>query len=206
MSSIFHSIVEFWISYGPWIGAALIPTVIAGLSLSPKTAATATLIGQVWSLIKQAMGLLSLATFKDQPGTFQLPLKLGKVVSKKTSSTGIIALFFLAHTSSCAWLKSDAKSIGNTILHCAGQEVKDVASELVPTLITAVGSHTSFDKIVEGLINQFGLNIVGCAALDAKKELAARIPVGGPIANNPTVIELNKLNTLIASKKWVSGE
>lgn len=82
--SMFGTIWEkwnwFWEAYGPWIGAALIPTIITGLSLSPKTEKAIPWINKAWDAFKKLMDVLSVLSHKDKLGTFQAPLNVKKLV------------------------------------------------------------------------------------------------------------------------------
>lgn len=73
--SILENIRDFWANYGEWMTLALIPTIVAGLTISPKTAPAAGWVTKIWDGVKIVMGFLSVLTHKDQAGTFKLPLK-----------------------------------------------------------------------------------------------------------------------------------
>ena len=83
MMTVLEHINAFWAAYGEWITVALIPTIVAGLTISPSTKEAAGWVQKIWNGIKTVMNFLSVLTHKDQAGTFQLPLKLGKVLPKK---------------------------------------------------------------------------------------------------------------------------
>ncbi len=72
--SVLENISEFWANYGGWIGLALIPTVITGLTISAKTAKAAPIVQKVWDGLKIIMDFLSVVTHKDKMGTFKLPM------------------------------------------------------------------------------------------------------------------------------------
>lgn len=92
MYTVLEHINAFWAAYGEWITVALIPTVIAGLTISPRTEKAAGWIPKIWDTIKMVMGFLSLLTHKDQAGTFQLPLKAGKLLPKKKDADVEVAV------------------------------------------------------------------------------------------------------------------
>lgn len=75
MITVLDGIGEFWVSYGQWIGLALIPTVITGLTISAKTAKAAPVVQKIWDGIKIFMDFLSVVTHKDKMGTFKLPMQ-----------------------------------------------------------------------------------------------------------------------------------
>lgn len=86
--SILEHIKDFWASYGEWMTIALIPTIIAGLTISPRTAPAAHWVGKIWDGVKILMNFLSVLTHKDQPGTFKLPLTTStKKLEEKTGTT-----------------------------------------------------------------------------------------------------------------------
>lgn len=64
----------------PWVIFSLLPSVIAGLSLSPTTSGWA-------ARVKTFLHYLSLVTYKDQPGTFKLPLTKGPAKKPKKKVT-----------------------------------------------------------------------------------------------------------------------
>lgn len=208
MSSIFTAIIGFWTTYGPWIGAALIPTIITGLSLSPKTALEATWVQKIWNVVKQVMGFLSLATPKDTVGTFQLPLKLGKVLNKKNvppAGGAALLLIFVFTNSGCTWFKSEVKTAETIGLNCLEQGIKDKYMDLVPVVIAAT-TGGALTQVIEAFGKEFGEDVVACAAKDAKTQLLAQLPAGGAIANDPTTAKVNKLNMVIKAKKWTYSE
>ena len=114
------AIWNFWTTWSPWIGASLIPSIITGLALAPKLAADASFVQTIWDWVKKAMEVLSVVTHKDQPGTFKMPLKLGKLLTKKTVPPAAILLLAIGlGTHGCSWLSSETKKAGTGLLDCA---------------------------------------------------------------------------------------
>src|SRR5690349_24545766 len=114
LSTIWSNFSAFWEAYGPWIGAALLPAIITGLTLSPKTEGAAGVVQKVWNGIKMVMDFLSVLSHKDKPGTFQLPLKAGAAVAmivKKPGGPATILLVFVFAGSqvNCSWWSSGGK-------------------------------------------------------------------------------------------------
>lgn len=68
------AVQSFFATWGPWLTLSLIPTIITGLSVMPSTQPVASFLQKVLDILKQILAYLSLVTFKDQDGTFQLPL------------------------------------------------------------------------------------------------------------------------------------
>lgn len=206
MSTVWSYISSVWVTYGSWIGVSLIPTIIAGLSISPRTAPEAAVVQKVWGIIKQIMGIFSVATFKDAPGTFQLPLKLGKIKDK--ASVINTMLFFLVlggvvGYSGCAWFVKDSKAVGNVVLHCSGQEVTEKSGELVQVVLAAAGT-SSLEQIIEALVEKFSLDVAGCAVISSRDQVALSTSTIAHVAIADSAQKVNKLNLLISSKKWVS--
>ncbi len=207
MSTVLSYISSVWVTYGSWIGLSLIPTIIAGLSVSPKTAGDAVIVQKIWDIIKHIMNVFSVATFKDVPGTFQLPLKLGSIV-KNTSVTGSIILLFILGGSGCAWFTSTSKEVGSVVLHCAGQEITERSGELVQVVLAAAGT-SSLEQIVEALVEKFGLDVAGCSVLASRDQVATSVGSATKLSHTivlpETAQKLDKLNSIIVLKKWVPG-
>lgn len=66
METYANSAYALYKVWAPWILTSLVPSLIVGLSQSPKTKGAST-------LLKRALGLLSVVTHKDSAGTFKLP-------------------------------------------------------------------------------------------------------------------------------------
>lgn len=64
-------LVDFWHQASPWILTGLLPSVLVGLTKSPKTSG----IGKAISGLLQVVSVL---THKDHAGTFKLPLVVKK--------------------------------------------------------------------------------------------------------------------------------
>ncbi len=90
MNTVLEHVSAFWATYGEWMTVAMIPTVIAGLTISPKTKPATTWVTKSWDVVKMIMGFLSVLTHKDQPGTFQLPLKAGKAIKKVRKKKAVV--------------------------------------------------------------------------------------------------------------------
>lgn len=220
MSTVWNAIGSFWASYGTWVGIALIPTIITGLSMSPTLAADAPWVTKIWDMIKVIMGVFSVATPKDTVGTFQLPLKLSKVkkvgvMFKKTPppSTGAMAMFTIVFLSAymtvvdlsgCAWFKSEAKTAGNIVLNCTEIAGKDaVTVDNLAKVIAEASTGSSITDIVTSFITQFGEQIAGCAASKADQLLAMKMSVGSGEVNETTILGHNNLQSVMATHKWV---
>lgn len=227
MEDFMQSFGEFWKTWGPWISVSLIPTLIAGLSISPKTKPAAGKVEKIWNGLKTLLGMLSVVTHKDEPGTFQLPLKMGKVVKRKkkdktdvsNTPTGpgcaagllIIAFSTTPMQMGCSWFKSDtAKQIADGAIQCAIQSVQSNARSLLPTILAILtGKADNWKQQVEAIAKEFGRDATACALVIASQELTNSIPAAGS-ADDPKVKEAQqgvlKASTFINEKNWTFAE
>lgn len=200
--NILDNINSFWVTYGPWIGASLIPTIMTGLTLSAKTADAASAVEKIWGYIKQVMNFLSWATHKDVPGTFQAPLKLGKLRKKPTTGAALLLVFLLSPNSGCSWFKSGTSAIASDIIDCAkaeGQSLKDGRSLIVLALDIAAkissvikGGESALETAVTDLIKEYGEPIVACVLRDT-------LPgTGAPMLSAEDMVTLK----VIDNHKW----
>ncbi len=195
MSTIWENFAAFWASYGPWIGAAIIPTIITGLTMSPKTAKAGPWVQKVWDGIKMVMDFLSVLTHKDKPGTFQLPLKADKVIEKvndkieekkeekkeeeekKTGGgTGVLVFVFVAILGSqqgCAWWSKNGGDVKEAAFNCAVEAAQDKARPLVLTMVGVLtgASDDTWKKQTKVLAKEFGKDAVACATRTALERI-----------------------------------
>ena len=197
----------FFSTYWPWIVTALIPTLITGLSLSPKTAPEAAWLQKALDYLKKVLSVFSVATFKDQVGTFKLPLFLDKIIKKVPPSAVILAIF-LGASLSCAGVQKDIKTAAGVVATCSGSAAKQTASGLVPVIEAAAQQDGDIlTNVVEGLLKVFTGDVVACSVKDAKADLIAKLPAGKSMdAASPSefkaVAAPNKLAKLIRDKQW----
>ncbi len=212
------TIRSFWETWGPWISLALIPTLITGLSLSPKTKKYATWIGETWDKIKPGIALFSVATFKDQPGTFKAPLTTGIKTDPEDkplpppAGPGCAAIVFVLMTSlsptlaSCAWLSSSGSKAKEVVIDCTVEAVKANAAHLLPIVMAILtGTSPDWKKMLEGFTKELGRDAVACALNNAAIELQAKIPAEGP-GDDPEATKAvrgtQKARVFIAEKDW----
>lgn len=193
MSTIWETFAEFWQAWGPFIGTALIPTIIVGLSVSPKTAEAKGVIEKVWNILKQVLDFLSVATHKDKDGTFQLPFKLDSVRKKEEDSDGppspptgpilpvvMLAIFLTLPQAGCAWLKTTGHEAKDTAIDCTVSSVQDNARALVPAVIGILtGGAVNWKDQVKTFVKGFGRDATACAMQVALQRL------NDPIASEP---------------------
>lgn len=182
MSSVLSAISWFWVTYGPWIGAALIPTIITGLSLAPQTAGATGIVTKVWNYLKVLMGLFSVATPKDAPGTFQLPLKMGRLRKKSGPAVGLVLIIFLTSSTtqvSCAWWHKHSAEVEEVAINCGVTALRDAGQSLLPAVLAILtGGSINWQEQINAFGKQFGQDAVACALEFASSKLMAEHPMG----------------------------
>jgi len=175
MYTLWEKFAEFWQVWGPFIGTSLIPTLIVGLSVSPATAEAKNNVEKVWNVVKKVLDFLSVATHKDKPGTFQLPLKLGVLAKKKEVPPAlllILALSIPATQSGCSWLKGTGQEMKSTAIDCSVQAAQDGARNLVPAIIGILtGGSVNWKDQVQVFVKEFGRDATACAVQTALRRL-----------------------------------
>lgn len=194
MLTFWEKFSEFWQAYGPWIGASLVPTIVVGLSVSPKTREAAGVIQKVWDVVKMTLDFLSVATHKDKPGTFQLPLKAGALLKKAKDGSGEAGLvLFLAGATAgyssigcVSWFKEEGSKAKAVAIDCSIASVKENASQLVPALVGILtGNSVNWKDQVKVFVKEFGQEATSCAMQAAIKRLQDPVssePVEDPAA------------------------
>lgn len=189
MNALWEKFSEFWAAWGPWISVSLIPTIIVGLSVDPRTANAKNAVERAWIVLKQILDFLSVAKPKNRPGTFQLPLKLGAIVAKK-DGTALVLLFAIGASGSltgCAWLTSTGKEAKRVAIDCSIAAVQDHARALVPTLIGILtGGAVNWKDQVKVFAKEFGRDATACALTAALQRL------NEPIAAEPLVNQMEE--------------
>ena len=228
MSQFMSNFSDFWASWGPWISLLLVPTLITGLSISPKTAKAAGVVQQIWDGLLKILTLFSVATFKDQPGTFQLPLKMGKLLPKKKASSGepkdppmssggpagcaaLLALSLAAGSTQpgCAWWHSEeGQRIKNAVIDCSTEAIKSNSAHLLPVIMAILtGTAPNWDQQIEAFTKEMGRDAVACAMDMASRELLASVPASGSGAELTPEAKaaqggVTKARTYVQTKGW----
>jgi len=182
MSTAWAAFAEFWQTWGPWIGTALIPTIIVGLSVSPKTVDAAGYVQKAWDIIKMILDALSVVSHKDKPGTFQLPFKMNALVAKKEPTDGappagpVLVLIFVVGSSysqtGCSWWKTESTNVKRTVIDCSVASVQENASHLVPAIIGILsGGAVNWKDQVKVFVKEFGRDATACALQAATQRL-----------------------------------
>jgi hypothetical protein len=189
MSTLWEKFSEFWAAWGPWISVSLIPTIIVGLSVDPRTHAARNAVEKAWNVIKQILDVLSVAKPKDRPGTFQLPLKLGAIVEKKKDGTVLVLIFALSSYGAmgCAWMQSTGEQAKKVAIDCSVAAVQDNARALVPALIGMLtGGAVNWKDQVKVFAKEFGRDATACALTAALQRL------NEPVAAEPVVNQVEE--------------
>lgn len=176
MSEFWATFVTFWADYGPYIGAAVVPTIITGLTISPKTAGAAPWVQKIWDGLKMVLDFLSVLTHKDKPGTFQLPLKAGKLLEKKEVPPAVVLLFVVGISStqaSCAWWKKNSGEVKQVAKDCTLSSAREQAGPLMNTLVGIYtgASEGTWKKQVGSLAKTFGWDTIQCASKYALEKI-----------------------------------
>lgn len=213
MSAVITAFNTFWASWGPWITVGLVPTIIAGLSVSPKTQPEAAWIQRQWDRIKSILQYFSVATFSDHPGTFKLPLTKSGPKKRKnsgvdsgpgsgSSSSGACAALIIAgvaahNTGCCSWTHScqaddTAGQIATNTIDCGIASIEDDAARLLPLIMTVLtGNKPDWQAELDSL-KQSGTEAFVCALQSASFMLADGSKPGSneKLTANQTVMSL----------------
>ena len=223
MQKFMEQFGEFWKVWGPWISISLIPTIIAGLSISPKTAPEAAFVSKAWGMIKQFLSFFSLATFKDDAGTFQAPKVLSvpfRMVFKKTPPPTALILFFVMGATTlsgcCAWTGTCGKDdVGGQVatgaINCGKAAIIKEIANLLPTVLAVLtGGAANWDTQLNAL-GGVGADALACAIQQATGQLLtkstppASAPAAGPEVMKERAVAAEgaqKGNEYMAKKKW----
>lgn len=210
MQAFLNWLSAFLASYGPWIVTGLIPTVITGLSLSPKTSGAVTWVQKAAEVFKQIMSILSFVTHKDEPGTFQVPVL--KAFKKKggpgpgAGAAGCAALFLLAASmtqTGCAGLWKDTAPVRNKVFDCVKSVAKENAVRLLPAVIAIFeGNADNWRDQLGAFGKQFGEEALACAVNAATEEIHEKVMAGVAADAHADSSALTKARTFAAEKKW----
>jgi hypothetical protein len=203
MTTVMEHLSAFWLSYGSWIGVALIPTIISGLTISPKTADGAPIVQKVWDMIKMVMSVLSILTHKDQPGTFQAPLKMGRLVKKAPPTTLAAVVLLFAFSSSqvnCAWWDKHGQQVEDVAINCGTTAIHDAAMHLLPAVLAIVsGGSINWNEQLNAFAKQFGQDSVACALEFASNKLMAEAPMGVGYGSSESMEGVNRARSYMVS-------
>jgi hypothetical protein len=175
---IMHAIGEFLKVWGPWITLSLIPTLIVGLSKSPKTRG-------IVDVLKYILQFLSVVTPVDHPGTFKLPLtasaKLPPKVGGKMPGTGPLVTLILAGSllasatlsgnAGCSWITSIGKGSKEGVINCGVEAVMSDAANLIATVKAIITGGAINWKDQLNALKALGEDALACALYVVGDEL-----------------------------------
>lgn len=200
MSNAIHWIRIFWADWGPIFTLILIPSIITGLSKSPSTVGASKIVQQVWDVIKQVLSYISTTKFKDEPGTFQLPVltaarrtkklmvakKMMKAARRDTDDTptpppgigtavlSILLLMSLFLQGCCAWTGTctgKVGEIGNDIVDCGKASLKQSIANLIPTVLAIItGGSINWEQQLNSLVG-LGGDALSCALVVVAQDI-----------------------------------
>lgn len=179
LDTFLTNFAAFWETYGAYIGAALVPTIITGLSLSPSTEKAGPWVQKIWDGIKMVMNFLSVLTHKDKPGTFQLPMKAGALLPKKPGDGGgaaalILVAVFASSQVGCSWWQKNGGDVKKAAISCAKDSIQSSAGGLMNTMVGILtgASDDSWRKQTSALAKSFGQDAVACATRLAMEKIS----------------------------------
>jgi hypothetical protein len=156
-------------------------------------------VQKVWDLIKQVLAFLSVATFKDQPGTFQLPVVGGLKMTKQlrmakkpvTPNSGnlggpglaLVICFALIQNACCAWTgtcKTVPGQIATDVIDCGKDSIKAEVAHLLPTVVAILtGGAPDWSSQLDAL-KIMGFEALSCAIAAAAQDLQNLMAAPGP--------------------------
>jgi len=224
MQKIWEALVWFWAHYGNWIVVAFLPSIIAGLMISPQTQKAGSVLQKILDIIKKIIGFFSVLTHKDEPGTFKLPFYAGKLFVKKMDSieepkikkippaippaAGLLLLILtlaLPQTGCCK-LFGMCDGTDQSLIDCASQAAMAKAPQLLPIIKDILtGKGDGWSGRIWALIKEFGKDAVACAMQQVSQDLLTSVPPGGtePTPEQAAALEgVKRARQFSAEQKW----
>lgn len=219
MQELLDSIRTFWATWGSWIALSLIPTIITGLAVSPRTRPAVSWVQKIWDGIKQFLSVFSITTFKNEPGTFQLPLKLNKLAKSDgedrmvpppaSRGPGVLMVVLAVSVGSqtaCSSLSRTGEKVKDVAVDCATEVVKTNVEQLWPVVqAVLVGAAPDWRKMLVGLMKEFGRDAVACALRETTIIFQSKVSAAGqePSPDSQAAMSgLTKARTFIDEQKW----
>lgn len=156
--------VQWFQTYSPWIFGSLLPSVVVGLSVSPKTRGAA-------QVIKDFLHFFSVLSYKDENNmTFKLPFTGRKKELMPVVKTVIMLLCLLS--GSCGPNSAViGRNIGSSLIDCAASGVATEVGNLMPAVSAIVRTGTAnWDDQLHAL-ESLGVSSVACAVDAVLKNL-----------------------------------
>jgi hypothetical protein len=190
-------LIDFLKTWGPWIIGALLPTLIVGLSKSPKTRGVA-------DVLKYILQFLSVATPKDAPGTFKLPLTAPAKLPPKTDGgvsrlgppAAVVLIVFLlgkllfvsvgsGAVAGCSWLANIGKGSEAGVINCASETLMANAGNLFATVKAILtGGAVNWKEQLDALKNM-GEDALACALYQVGDELQKQSAPPPGVSDSP---------------------
>jgi hypothetical protein len=216
--SSFQILGSFLKVWGPWITLSLIPTLIVGLSKSPKTR------GFV-DILKYALQFLSVVTPADHAGTFKAPLtatvKLppkkdeppdlpGPPKGKRTPTPLGPAIMILcgsllglgvSNVAGCSWFTTVGKGSREGVINCGIESVMSDAKNLYVTIRAIVtGGAVNWKEQLDSL-KTLGEDALACALQVVGDELQQQsVPPTDAAGDSPAKSKMRAVSAQGARK------
>lgn len=176
------ALAEWLKAWAPWILCSLLPSIAVGLSKSPKTALAATWLDRGIAFAKQALSFFSILTFSDEPGTMQMPLKIGAIAKRMRGPRGPAAVLLVAvgcaagAQSGCAWWAAHSGGIEKGVIDCGAAAIKQEEANLLPA-VQAILSGNSPDWVEQlDALKAVSEDALICAVAAVGSQLSAPKP------------------------------
>lgn len=192
------SYIKIWLP----IALAVLPTLIVGLSSSPKTRGVA-------DILKYVLQFLSIVTPKDTAGTFKMPLtapaKLPPKKEDKTSSTGpiggaaaalLLVVFSLSSgtplaVTGCATGGSFVQDSKDGIVHCGIEAIASDSANLISTVYAILtGGAVNWSQQLDAL-KSLGEDALSCALMVVGQRLQQEsVPPVDTLGDSPVKMKM----------------
>lgn len=203
------SVLKFLHDYGPWLTASVIPSLIVGLSKSPKTR-------KATDWLKYLLQFISILTPSDAPGTMKapfiakskLPPKAPKAPPVPPSVASLLILIsFLGMSvigSGCAWLSSTGGRNKDAVINCGVETVMGNAANLIATVRTIVtGGAVNWQEQLDAL-KGMGEEALACAMHSVGDDLQRNaLPPTDALGDSPDKQKMRAVSSQ-GSKKALS--
>jgi hypothetical protein len=181
MQKFWTTLVWLWVHYSPWLVASLLPSLIAGLVISPKTEKAASVLQKILDILKKIIGFFSILTHKNDPGTFQLPFYLGKLKKPKVvppAATILLIICVSLPQLSCCKVFGLCGDTAKDLIDCAKEAIVSKTPHLIPIVKDILTGSGDWKTSLFDLIKEWGKDAVACAMQQVGQDLLASVPPG----------------------------
>lgn len=188
--SILSILGHLAVTYLPWVQAALIPTIIVGLSLTPKTEGAVPVLQKIGNYIKQFLYILSVSGYKDENRGLKVPLyhyTHVRTAPKSSGGPGCAALVLvlaasLMSVSGCScWtqqqkMNTPACVIARQVVSCTGNAVMSGMGQVAVDIIQAyIQTNPKPDwHFLEQKLEGAGISDGGCIIAQIEADLGVK--------------------------------